>query len=563
MSKANDMMTIARFFLRASRRSLLLGLVLTVATMAMGIALLGVSGWFITATALAGASMASAIAFDVFMPSASIRLLALGRTLSRYAERVVTHDATFGVLAQLRERLFLGWAQPEAARDLVARPSRWLFRLTADLDALESLYLRLAAPCAAAIGAALLAGMLLAGLDARLGMAAFLVLCGVGLAGSVILMRRAWPHAVRRAKAVERVRSHTIDLVAGQTEWIMAGQLDAQIARLQASDRQLARADLALNRAEVIATWIQGVAGALFVAAVLLAAAELAATGVATVPMMALAVLVAQSAIEPFAALRRGALEAGRTWLAARRIAPRLRTGGDVARSMQAPSDGTACELHDVSVRHASEYRAALDHVTVSIAKGERVALVGPSGAGKSTLLSVLAGDVTPHQGKTASLPATLFTQRTELFQDTLRDNLRLADATADDARLWNALTDAGLASDMAGLDHGLDTFLGEGGQGLSGGQSRRLALARLLLQDRPVWLLDEPTEALDASTAQDVLTVLARRSGHRTFVIATHLRREAALADRLLVIRAGKVRHDLRRGTPEFDAALSALRPD
>ncbi|GGX18842.1 ABC transporter permease [Pigmentiphaga litoralis] len=563
MTPRTDLATIGRFFLRAAPRSLLLGIVLTAVTVATGIALLGVSGWFITATAIAGLSVASAIGFEVFMPSATIRLLALGRTVSRYAERVVTHDATLGVLAQLRERLFVGWAQPEAARELAARPSRWLFRLTADLDALESVYLRLAAPCAAAVGAAVLAGLLLAGLDAWLGVAAFVVLCAVGLGGSVVVMRRGWPHAVRRAKAVERVRSRTIDLVAGQTEWVMAGQLDAQTSRLRESDRQLARADLALNRLDVMAAWAQGVAGAIFVAAVLLAAAELAATGIATVPMVALAVLVAQSSIEPFSALRRGALEAGRTWLAARRIAPRLNAEGDCVRARPTPAKGVACRLVDASVRYSQEHAAALDGVTVSITAGERVSVIGPSGAGKSTLLSLLAGDVTPSQGDAAGLPTTWFTQRTELFQDTLRDNLRLADPTAEDTRLWNALNDAGLAHDIAECGQGLDTLLGEGGLGLSGGQSRRLALARLLLHDSPVWLLDEPTEALDASTARDVLDVLARRAGSRTVVIATHLRREAALADRLLMMRAGAVEHDVRRGTPEFDAALSALRPD
>lgn len=563
MSKPNDMAAIARFYLSASGRSLLLGIILTAATVAMGIALLGVSGWFITATALAGMSLTSAIAFDVFMPSASIRLLALGRTVSRYAERVVTHDATFGVLAQLRERLFLGWSQPAAARDLAARPSRWLFRLTADLDALESVYLRLAAPCAAAIGAAVLAGLLLASVDPRLGAAAFLALCTIGLGGSAMVMRQAWPHAVRRAKALERVRSQTIDLVAGQTEWIMAGQLDAQKARLWGSDRRLAHTDLALNQVDVIAAWIQGVVGAVFVAAVLLVAAECAATGVATVPMMALAVLVAQASIEPLGALRRGALEAGRTWLAARRIAPRLRAENEALPMIPAPGANMACHLIDVSVRYSCEHRAALSGVTVSIAKGDRVALIGPSSAGKSTLLSVIAGDVTPNQGKAAGLPATMFTQRTELFQDTLRDNLRLANPAADDTRLWHALADAGLAQDLMGSGAGLDTPLGEGGIGLSGGQSRRLALARLLLHDSSVWLLDEPTEALDASTARDVLTVLAQRADHRTVVIATHLRREAALADRLLLMRAGAVEQDVRRGTPEFDAALSALRPD
>ena len=123
----------------------------------MDMGLLDLYGWFITATALAGLNPTTSILFDVFMPSAGIRLLALGRTLSRYGERLVTHDATLAVLADLREQLFRGWARPAAALQWLLRPARLLFRLTADMDALESMYLRLLVPLAAALGAALLA----------------------------------------------------------------------------------------------------------------------------------------------------------------------------------------------------------------------------------------------------------------------------------------------------------------------------------------------------------------------------------------------------------------------
>ena len=148
-----DLRPVLAAFWQAQPRRLALGAALAVLTVLMGMALLGLSGWFISATALAGLQAATALRFDVFMPSAGIRLLALGRTGSRYAERLVTHDATFGVLAALRERLFRGWARPDAARRLLARPARLLFRLTADIDALESFYLRLLVPAGAALGA--------------------------------------------------------------------------------------------------------------------------------------------------------------------------------------------------------------------------------------------------------------------------------------------------------------------------------------------------------------------------------------------------------------------------
>ena len=564
MKRTDDLRAVLRLFVATSARKLLLGGALAALTVLMGIALLGLSGWFIAATALAGLQAATALAFDVFMPSAGIRLLALGRTFSRYGERLVTHDATLAVLATLRERLFRGWAQPEAARRLLLRPARLLFRLTGDIDALESLYLRLLVPFGVALGAALLAGVVLGAMNVWLGLAlaGWLLLAGWGIA--LVVARRARPAAVRRGLALESLRARAIDLVAGQTELVMAGRLGAQRDALADADRRLARADLELNRLEAGAGFAYGMAGTLTLAAVLLAVGALAERGAIGAPGAALALLVALAAMEPFAALRRGALEAGRSWLAARRLAPRMAAGALVSSAPMLPVDAQAaltCE--GVDVIHAGSRVPALRALSLRIEQGEHVAVVGASGAGKSTLLALVAGELSPQAGRLQARPCTWLTQRTELFQDSLRDNLRLADPGADDRSLWTALQSAGLADEVRALAQGLATPLGEGGLGLSGGQSRRLALARLLLRDVDIWLLDEPTEALDTGTARDVLRRLREHASGRTLLIATHLRREAALADRLLCLRQGRVIADLRRGTDEFDAALAALRPD
>ena len=217
--------------------------------------------------------------------------------------------------------------------------------------------------------------------------------------------------------------------------------------------------------------------------------------------------------------------------------------------------------LYGATVVHPGRTGPALHATDLCIAVGERVAVVGSSGVGKSTLLALAAGELAAQAGQVWARPATWLNQRTELFCDSLRDNLRLADPAATDAQLWAALHAAGLEQDVRGFAHGLDTVLGEGGLGLSGGQSRRLALARLLLRQADFWLLDEPTEALDGATAADVLARLARHASGRTLLVATHLRREAALADRLLVMKDGRIDADLRRGTHAFDAALDALR--
>ncbi|MEG1117178.1 MAG: ATP-binding cassette domain-containing protein, partial [Janthinobacterium sp.] len=219
--------------------------------------------------------------------------------------------------------------------------------------------------------------------------------------------------------------------------------------------------------------------------------------------------------------------------------------------------------LEHVSAAHAGSHLAILHDVTLHIGEGERVALIGPSGAGKSTLLATAARELAPLSGKVHAPRACLFTQKTELFQDSLRDNLRLADPSASDAQLWEALQAAGLDDEVRAFADGLGTMLGEGGLGLSGGQARRLALARLFLHESTLWLLDEATEALNAQTVIDVLRRLRARSEGRTLLIATHLRREAALADRLVSLRDGRIVGDARRGTPAFDTAMAGLRGD
>ncbi|CAN5302364.1 ATP-binding cassette domain-containing protein [soil metagenome] len=475
----------------------------------------------------------------------------------------MTHDATLRLLAGLRERLFRGWALPGAARQLLQRPARLLFRLTADIDALDSLYLRVLVPMAAALCTALVVMLALAPLHPLLGLGAgvWLLLAGLGL--PVLAATFALKPARRRAHASEALRARAIDLVAGQSDLVMAGRLSAQRVAMAAADRRQADSDDALNRIETGVGIGFGLASSLLLSGMLLAVAALVEAGRIGAPVAALGVLIALAALEPFAALRRGALELGRTLFAARRIGPRL-APAEAAPVMAAPSGpGLAARLTHVEVRHEGAALPALAPLSLSLRLGETVAIVGSSGAGKSTLLAVIAGEIMPGQGSVEAVPATLLTQRSELFQDSLRDNLLLADPTADDARLMAALASAGLRADVEALPQGLDTRLGENGLGLSGGQARRLTLARLILRDTPLWLLDEPTEGLDGATARDVMSRLSACAQGRCVVIASHVRREADGADRLIVMDRGHVVSVTRRGEPAFAAALAALRPD
>ncbi|MFE3839491.1 thiol reductant ABC exporter subunit CydC [Pseudogemmobacter sonorensis] len=557
-----DMRPILALFASEGRRRLWSGAALAAVTMLAGMALLGLSGWFITATAIAGLSVATALAFDVFMPSAGIRLLALGRTAARYGERLVTHDATLAVLASLRERLFRGWSAAGAAGALSLRPSRLLFRLTVDIDALDTLYLRVLVPLGAALASAAAAGIVLGLMDPLFGLAAFGILIAAGLGIPIAAGRAARVAVLRRARATEALRDRTIDLVRGQTELVMAGRLNAQRAAIAAADARLAAADDRLNRIETWAGFSLGATSAALLAGGLIVVGALTETGRISTPVAALALLVILAAMDPFGALRRGAMDLPRSRISARRLSPRLGPLPEVpARPL--PDPGHAARLQAVSLRHPGAARPVLREVTLDIAGGEHVALIGASGAGKSSLLALLAGEIEAESGSVACRPASLMTQRTELFQDSLRDNLRLAAPMADDARLLAALEAAGLGPEISALAEGLDTRLGEGGMGLSGGQARRLALARLILRDAPLWLLDEPTEGLDGATAREVIARLRPCIRGRAVVIATHIRREAALADRILHIDGGRIVADHPRGSAGWNAALEHLRPD
>ncbi|MDD3444798.1 MAG: ATP-binding cassette domain-containing protein, partial [Zavarzinia sp.] len=477
-------------FAPADRRRMMAGAVLAVVTVLAGMALLGLSGWFITATAIAGLVPATALAFDVFAPAAAIRLLAIGRTGARYGERVVTHDATLSLLAGLRARLFRGFARPEAARHLLARPARLLFRLTNDIDALESFYLRLIVPFSAAFGATLAAGIALGLLDPWFGLGLALFLGTLGLAVPLAAAAAGRVPARRRALGLESLRARTIDLVDGQTDLVMAGRLADQRDAVLAADHYLAAADDRLNRIETGAGLAFGIAGSIALAATLAVAGLLVEEGRIDAPLAAFALLVAFSVMEPFGALRRGAIELGRSMLALDRLGPALR-GWPASSPVEAPAAGVAVELEGVGFGYEGAARPVLTALNLRIEKGEVVALIGPSGTGKSSLLALIAGEAAPRAGRCRTQATALLTQRSELFRDSLAENLRLAAPDADDGALFAALAAAGLAADVDAMPEGLATRLGDGGLGLSGGQARRLALARMFLRDAPVWLLD------------------------------------------------------------------------
>ena len=543
---------IARLFWRAERGWFVAGIAASATTILAGIALLGLAGWFIAATALAGLAGAG-LSFNFFAPSAGIRFLALARTGSRYAERLVTHDASLRFLAVLRVDLFRGLATLKAPSLARWRGAEMLQRLTSDVDALDNLYLRLILPVAVLVltAVALLLALLQIGWGAAGTIAALLV---GGLATAVSAGAWTRKDARRLAAAQEALRVRAVDLVRAQTDLAVAGSLTAQKQSALKAARTMAEAARRLDVADLVSGAMLSLLGAAALLAMFLLAAGEYRAGRIDGPVLVLAVLVTLAAAEAVAPLRRGALEFGRTALPARRLAPLLekRTADGLSAAGGAKTSPTrppVLALHEVEFRYAVDRLPVLAGLSLTVEPGERIALMGMSGSGKSTLLAMIAGLVEPTAGRICmggrplgEVPASerlasigLLTQRTELFCDTIAGNLRVAAPEAGDAQLWAALAAVELDAKVRGLPGGLQARLGEGGSGLSGGEARRLALARIVLKSAPVWLLDEPTAGLDEALAARVMANLMRKAGTATIIVAAHHGREAAFADRVV----------------------------
>ncbi|WJS84768.1 ATP-binding cassette domain-containing protein [Paracoccus sp. TOH] len=478
-----------------------------------GWGLLALSGWFIAATAIAGLAGAGAV-FDVFRPAASVRGLALLRTAARYGERMLGHDATLRAVAGLRGAVLAGLAAEPWSRLQKLRRGPALARVVADTDALDGLPLRLVLPGIAGLAVLALAAGLIGWLA---GWQMAVWVCGAHLLAA--LAAGAWglrrsSGLARAAAAAERdFSSHALDLVAARDDLAMHGRLPAQTALAMAAEARAAGLAGALDAAERDVALMLDLARIAAMAGSLGLGAAGIEAGLFGPAIAALSFFAAMALGEVVAPLCRAVADWGRIGDAADRVAPML------GRAMPAPA--------------AAVPALPLQVGEVVLGPGQILGLCGPSGSGKSTLLAQIAGLVPP--GDTAialagrpvsdwteaALRAVLVMvpQRSALIAGTLRENLALAAPDADDDALHEILR----AMRLDRLRGGLDLRLGDGGAGLSGGEARRLALARALLRKTPILLLDEPTEGLDEGTARQVMAEILQRSRDVALVIASH----------------------------------------
>lgn len=535
--------------LRTQRAAVLRGALLGFAVLLMGVALLGLSGWFITAAAAAGLACMGAV-FDVFRPSAMVRFFALGRAVARYGERLLTHDATLRALEALRVTLLAHLMTAPHARMIRIRGALALHRLTSDVDALDGVPLRLVLPLIAGAAANMVSfAAIWALVDLRI---ALWILLGNSLgAGALfwVAARRSAPLSRQAEAAGQAFRSRMIDLIRGRRDLAVFGQVSAQTrAILAADDRKVAlrrQQDLYGRRVGaalmVLSTTVAG--GTLWLGVAMAQAGQIAPA------FAALAFFATLALAETIAPMRRAASDLGRMLEAARRISRDILTPQSVppaAKGRDGLLSVEALELH-----RPQSGTPILMGLSFQVAPGETVALTGPSGVGKSSVLLAIAGlqPIVSGQISYGGLPigqwdetalrasVTLLAQRSALMAGTVAEALRLAAPDAQDDALQQVIEAVQLTRTLAPRG-GLAARIGIKGEGLSGGEARRLTLARALLRQPKLLLLDEPTEGLDEATAKAVLNGIRAILPQAAILIASHRPAETRFADRVLLLQ-------------------------
>lgn len=526
-------------------------------TLLASFGLLSLSGGFLTAAALAGTSAASAIAFDIFRPGAIIRLFAIVRTAGRYGERLSSHDAVLRLLADLRQHTFSGLARLAPEPLARYRDGDLLQRVVADIDALDEAPLRAWLPGLYAHVITLLAICLIAIADAALAWVA-----AIWLLAALWLLPWLFANHARRAgenlaMSAAMRREHLVDLLRGLTTLRLSGALQAWRNHWDSLDRDVVDAQFRLRLREALAQ-----AGVLLLVglaawSVLAIGRSSFATGAISGPWLAAACLAALATLEALAP-QAGALIALARSRAAR---SRVETLLDQPIAVRFPATGPnpaargQLEMEEVEFRHPGR-DGGIAIASLRVSPGERIVLEGPSGCGKSTLAALIARSLDPDAGRivldgidlrhydeiTLRQRISLLPQRPHLFAASLRDNLRLGDPLAEDARLRDVLAAVALGDWLDRLPHGLDTLLGEYGHGLSGGEARRVALATVLLRNAQVVLLDEAFEGLDAETAEAVARGVDAWLSEATLFVITHRPLRFSSTVRRLHMREGRL---------------------
>ena len=540
---------------------LFLGLVLMITGLASSIGLLTTSGWFLAATAIAGLGTL----FNFFYPSASVRGLAIGRTLFRYFEKLVTHDATFRILAKLRVQVFEKIIPLSPAVLNRYRNSDLLNRLVSDVDTLDSLYLRLIAPFITAIFVilAMCIGLSFVNVPLALGLGVSLLLLVLVIPTVFYQLGKKFGDKLVHSRAL--YRTQFLEFIQAQAELLLFNaedKLKNNMAKTEANWQADQQKEANLSGfSTALSLFLNG----LIIAAMLWFSSQAEfGNDEYRMAFIALFTFAALASFEILMPLGSAFLHIGQVIASAERVTDIIEQRPLVTFNGKAEFDQNATtliEAKDLSFTYPERQNRALENLNLTIQKGRKVAILGKTGSGKSTLLQLLVRNYDANQGElflagkpiadyaedTLRSQFCFLTQRVHVFSDTLRQNLQFASAVnISDEKMIEVLNQVGLGK-LLEQEQGLDIWLGDGGRPLSGGEQRRLGLARILLNDAPILLLDEPTEGLDRETERQILRLILAHAENKTLIMVTHRLTAIEQFDELCVIDEAKL---IEKGT-------------
>ncbi|MEU0299736.1 thiol reductant ABC exporter subunit CydD [Streptomyces sp. NPDC006175] len=532
-----------------------LGLALLLGSLAVGssVGLMAVSGWLISR-----ASEQPPVLYLMVAVTAT-RAFGMGRAVFRYAERLVSHDAVLRMLAELRVAVYRGLERIAPAGLRATRRGDLLSRLVSDVDALQDYWLRWLLPAATALlvgtGAVAFTGWLLP--EAGAVLAVGLLLAGVGVPWLSGACARRAERQLAPARASLAVR--IADLLGGTAELAVAGALPARREQVRAADSVLTRIASRAAAATALGGGLSALICGLTVVGAAIAALPAVSDGRLAGVELAVVVLTPLAAFEAVTGLPLAVQYRRRVERSAERVYEVLDAPVPVEEPTdpaEAPASPFPLDVRGLSARYEGAERDALHSVDLTLHPGKRIAVVGRSGSGKTTLAQALLRflearegtyrlggvEASTLDGDTVRTFVGLCAQDAHVFDSSIRENLRLARTDATDDQLRKALAAARLLDWARSLPEGLDTLVGEHGARLSGGQRQRLALARALLADFPVLVLDEPAEHLDLATADALTADLLAATEGRTTVLITHRLAGLDAVDEVLVLDGGRV---------------------
>ncbi|BDU37700.1 heme ABC transporter ATP-binding protein/permease CydC [Vibrio nigripulchritudo] len=511
-----------------------LGMLLAFATLFASIGLLTLSGWFIAASAVAGLTIARET-FNYMLPGAFVRGFAMSRTAGRWGERVVSHNATFKLLTDLRIFFYEKLTPLIPGKVANIRDADLLNRLVADIDAMDHVYLRLISPLVVSVLGIASLTLFLCWFDPVLGLTLGGILLALVLIWPVIFYKLGKLNGQQLTLNKSELRIATLDWLQGHSELVLFGVESRYRDNIDSKQSALMENQAKHARITGLASSLLMLASGLTLVLMLWIAAD-GVGGRAPDPFIAMIAFATMASFEILMPVAGAFQYLGQTVTSARRLNEIIHADPEVqfVTNETPQPDKFDIQLSDVTFGYEAD-APVLNNLDLHVGHGQKVAIVGQTGSGKSTLLQLVTRIWDAQSGQVAiggrdvkqwsesalRASTSVVSQRVDVLNGSLRDNLTIALPEAEDAQLIDVLEQVGLSK--LNEDKGLDTWLGEGGRQLSGGEKRRIGIARAVLRQSPIVLMDEPTEGLDKQTEQQMMQLFDKHFSDKTVIFITH----------------------------------------